>query len=297
MSWPFLECKEGERTFVRDCLVIHFFLDRSHAAMRPALLHAIEMIIQFVGSSSIKWYLDEEGEPQPFDQDEWSRLRDERFSPDASEGGLRLLGSEDDIASFYFKYWGWELPRSKLPGWRNLLQIRLPREFVQGRVQEAAAFAQQLGASLPFSSGYVSSALALLSRQRVYWGRGLRYPGIDLLNPETACTEIAEHIPGVYWLTFLGPCSLEALGGIAALGSQLPMGVTLSPMQGHGAVLQIGAEPQSGDINRGDNLPLYRAVARVLAPQLYFATRAHLLSEGTNPDLDATLNWQQRFLD
>jgi hypothetical protein len=64
-------------------------------------------------------------------------------------------------------------------------------------------------------------------------------------------------------------------------------------LAGDRALVTLGEWPEAGDTQRGDNLPAYRELARVLEPWLFFDPR------GSVPcvrDEDAR-RWERRFLD
>lgn len=297
MIWPKIEVRIRGELCARDCLALTFFLHASHADARARVAKAVERVLEFVGLRSFPFYLDEEGDKARFDTQRWPALRAEIFASNREEGGLRLV-SEDDVGGCYLKYWGWELPQPQLPEWRNQFHLRLSREFVlqrDGRWSEFVAFARELAGLLPYSSGYLSPALALLQRTPVCWGIGRRYPGLDLLDPNTTCIEIAERIPGVYWTMFVGAAA-RATPSIRALAAAPLQGLTMAS-EGEGVMLQLGDAPDIGDTNRGRGLPLFRSVARVLWPEIYVADRPHLFDEEDEPDLDATLRWQRRFVE
>jgi hypothetical protein len=61
-------------------------------------------------------------------------------------------------------------------------------------------------------------------------------------------------------------------------------------------IIQAGRVPELGDRNRQQDLPLLRAVARLLEPVTLFR-ELDLLSYFANFDEDLLQRWERRFLD
>jgi Protein of unknown function (DUF3396) len=106
-----------------------------------------------------------------------------------------------------------------------------------------------------------------------------RHPGLDVYFPahtsgmfrvgELPSGEL-EYIPLVKrasWTTALHELTVDYLGGAdkirAELADESRIRVVSLP---HGLIIQAGARPQLGDLNKGDYLPLQRRVAKVLRP-------------------------------
>jgi hypothetical protein len=94
-----------------------------------------------------------------------------------------------------------------------------------------------------------------------------RHPGFSTGVLVQYQTWSAGGVPHVGWVTLLGSELVERLGASKALESAAAKAkVTYSPLPGDGAMLQAGPEPSPGDVNRGDGLPLQRAVGRLIDP-------------------------------
>jgi len=89
-----------------------------------------------------------------------------------------------------------------------------------------------------------------------------RYPGLSLGNPFELCDQ---DLPPVNWLTLIGPELLETIGGIDNVRQALADddAISILPL-GRGVGIKAGETPQLGDLNRGDDLPLYRKVGTYL---------------------------------
>ena len=91
------------------------------------------------------------------------------------------------------------------------------------------------------------------------FGAALRHVGVDLDNDWADALGEPGAIKGVNWLTIVGNSGLERLGGVTSLSSALDDAALVHRTK-HGVVIQAGPVPATGDVNRGDDLPAYRAV-------------------------------------
>jgi len=148
------------------------------------------------------------------------------------------------------------------------LQIHLPPTKANDW-GELLNFLTGLGEKFSFRCGHVGLSLCWndLSADRVSVVPGLigsllkRYPGLSLGDPFLLCTQ---GLPPVNWLTLIGPELLRKLGGINKARKALSDGsVSVVPL-GSGVCIRAGEAPQLGDLNRRDNLPLYRKVGAYL---------------------------------
>lgn len=150
----------------------------------------------------------------------------------------------------------------------SCLQIQLPPSLANNW-EDLLALLTGLAAPFPFRSGHVGYALCWndLSPDREHQMRQIippllkRYPGFSLGSPSDL---VDQDLPPVNWLTLIGPELLGKLGGIARVQQAFSdEAISVMPL-GHGALIRAGEFPQLGDLNRGDNLPLYRKVGSYL---------------------------------
>ncbi|HEX8697211.1 MAG TPA: type VI immunity family protein, partial [Myxococcaceae bacterium] len=67
---------------------------------------------------------------------------------------------------------------------------------------------------------------------------------------------------------------------------------TVQELPGDKAVITLGAWPEAGDLEKGEVLPAYRELARVLEPWLY-----HRETPMLQQSEEETRRWERRFLD
>ncbi|MBI4954579.1 MAG: DUF3396 domain-containing protein [Myxococcales bacterium] len=93
----------------------------------------------------------------------------------------------------------------------------------------------------------------------------MRFQGLEIHYPGATASCCRTELKGVNWLTLVSHVLLEELGGEATLRAKLSAEIRLHPIR-DGVLIQAGPEPLLGDVNRGETLPLYREVAKVLKP-------------------------------
>lgn len=122
-----------------------------------------------------------------------------------------------------------------------------------------------------------------------------RFPGVEIDDCEGTVLVARDRIKGVNWLTLLGDELVQHLGGLPALSIRLSDAVALHAARDGAVIVQAGRVPTRGDTQSGDDLSLYREVARVLRP----------ISLESHPDLgtvefgsfgtEGTNRWLRRF--
>ncbi|MFL5344848.1 MAG: DUF3396 domain-containing protein, partial [Hyalangium sp.] len=214
------------------------------------------------------------------------------------------LADKSSENRYRFEYWGKNLESRH--GWDKAHAVCaamfwLPTEFLEehgpGRVRELA---MELAAPLPLCSGHggltFNAEYHLVGVRREvarYWSR---YPGIDVYDSPCGYSwDVGTRVRAPHWLTFLGQPALGQLGGAEGLRSRLHSpGTTVQEMEGDKVLITLGAWPEAGDTERGDTLPAYRELARVLEPCLFHEPdNRRLLGQST----EETRRWDRRFLD
>ena len=92
-----------------------------------------------------------------------------------------------------------------------------------------------------------------------------RFRGVELDYWTSIVTSTKDGIKGVNWLTLVSNELLRLIGSADEIRSKLSPEVALETIQ-DGLLFQAGAHPEIGDVNRGERLPLYGEVARLLEP-------------------------------
>lgn len=286
---------------VREGLSLTFYLRRTHAEVAECVLQSLHLYLDAVGPEALGWYYDQEGDWQRLDSVAWERIQ--RELRESAWPIVQLLDAPENGNAYRFEYFGKDLAKGH--AWRDTrdatcaVSFWLPTEFLEqhgpAHVRELAL---TLAAPLPFSSGYVglsfNGELDVVGVGREVTPLCLRYPGIDVPDLSELGWALGTRFRGPAWLNFVGQPLLGELGGPAALRSRLQTpGTTVQDMGGDRACVTLGEWPEAGDSQRGDTLPAYRELARVMAPWLYRTSSTSLpcLSE------EEARRWENRFLD
>jgi hypothetical protein len=290
---------EDGQILVREGLSLAFYMRRSHVELAEAILHSLEAYLHGVGRDVLRWYVDDAGEWQPLDAEGWTFVQAKLLT---RQGGItRLMASPDSSAAYSVEYYGKPLDAQLLgprPGAVCALGFRIPTEFLEehgpSRLRELAL---EIARALPFCSGYVGLSLQggfdLLGVEEKIAPYCSRHPGLDIPDLETLGWELGMRFRGPSWLTFLGQPLLGEAGGTEGLRTHLRTpGTTVQEMEGQRVCITLGEWPEVGDTQRGDSLPAYRELARILEPWLFHTPRSFM------PGLrgEEVRRWEQRFL-
>lgn len=184
------------------------------------------------------------------------------------------------------------------------VRLVLPVDFVRSELGRLPWLIEEMVSGLRFCSGSAgyglkfneTSQLSFLAKRDLY-PLIKRYHGLDL-DYSSSMLRALEHKPGlgcVNWLTLLGKELIQELGGQASLRARLPGEVQLRPLP-HGVMLQAGAQPELGDVNRRQTLPLYHAVGSTLAPVRFKQMMPFIRSPpGYTVSSEETMAWLERF--
>lgn len=192
-------------------------------------------------------------------------------------------------------------PRSAPP--RGMFRIVLP--FATG--DSAAALLELIDdamADFPVHWGTAGYAFywkgtdtATEKHAEQWLGRHLvRHPGLGTGDYMTWGSFVRYGVSSLGWLTFLGDSLVAELGGREGLGLAVrDAGVQLRNYA-RGVALQAGLSPQLGDVNRGDLLPLYREIGRIIEPVFARDEVLEKIHVVGIEDPDDELAWLRRFL-
>lgn len=288
------EYKKNGHVKFRVGLSFTFYIFHPHTEVVRAVVRALETYVDAVGPQALTYYADYEGEGQALDEAAWARARSEMLEHPAAVETLFDAGQ-----CYRFTYSGRSLGQSPTihrKGEVCKASFWLPTEFLEGlgpaRVRELAL---AVAAPLPFSSGHAGLSFngdPWMGTKEAVREFCFRFPGIDISGELVGREQLGTLIDGVHWLTFLGQPALGALGAVEGLRAQLKSpGTTVQELEGDRAVITLGEWPEAGDTERGDTLPAYRELARVLEPWLYFEED---YGDSAFPEKH---QWERRFLD
>lgn len=123
---------------------------------------------------------------------------------------------------------------------------------------------------VPIRHGTVGYCLDLCASDRRHehyssmWAACARFRGLDFPD-RVSRSDCLDGIPTTNWITFVHESFLEKVGGPQKLRKQLGQNIVFHEVL-EGLAIQAGPQPLLGDVNAGEDLPLYQEVARALAP-------------------------------
>lgn len=290
---------KGGRLIASDALLMTFYMRHPNERTAPAVVRALQIIRERIHPYQLAWYDAGEGQADPLDDSEWERLRMRTLKPEPGMSAYLVLEGQsmevDDLRVHYRGLYVFPSPVPEQEDGVSVLYVRLPTAFLVERgAERVRALALELAEELPFNSGYVDFVLC---SDGFRLGEALqlirpRYPGVHL-TLDRARLRMNTWVEGVHWMNFLGEPVLGKLGGVPGLRAHLGLpGITLQEMSGDRVLITLGAQPEAGDVEAGQTLPLHRALARLLAPYLY---RSDM--DGLFPVTEELLRWERRFLD
>ncbi|WPB72816.1 DUF3396 domain-containing protein [Archangium violaceum] len=302
MSKEFRLSNEDDGLFLRDSFVIVFFCKKPFKDLADNYARVFEHWLEATPEQGRKWASvgSNSAEYKPLTP---QRLAAARKELDPAKSNTRRLssfeigGPQQLNPDFYFACWGFRDPDGDKA---SFLEIRLPRPpATASEVAAALTLAKQVGAILPFSSGYASPALTWgVEGQQMAFAEevgklAFRHPGYDVPESKSSCFRIGNKLRGTYWLNFIGPAALKKLGGEKGLRGELDASIGIEKV-GDGLMLQAGPKPEVGDVNRKANLPLLRSLAKVLEPVTLFDDNS--LDNNFIEDGDCE-RWKRRHLE
>jgi hypothetical protein len=287
---------ETRYLYIRESLALTFYMRRSHQEVVHEVMRALEIYRRSVKPTRLGWYADPyTGDWDEFDDKGQSYIQKELLKEPATHVWICEL--PDTTTGYEFLYQGRLLEAQHL-GVTSAVSFILPTEFMEahgpGRVRELAL---ELAGELPFTSGHAGLCFnfpeSVLGTTGAIRELSFRHPGLDIAGLHFGSLSIGTRVNGVHWLNFLGQPVLRELGGPEGLRARLHSpGTLVEDMKNGRALVTLGAWPEAGDLEKGETLPAYQELARVLEPWLYLGRGAW--SGFSDEDMR---RWERRFLD
>lgn len=286
--------QEGHLLF-REALCLRLYIPRRHQDIAPLVVRSLDRYLAIAGPS-LTTYVDEESEAHPLDDQGWHRVRAALTSRASANADL---WDDDPVGGGHgFFYRGsWGLPKS-IPEMCTMYAW-FPTEYLEEHGPEHLMnVAINLIGDLPISSANLGLAMNLAwseeghQKVKIYYSR---YSGISLVSHLEAHPELGVGVNDVSWLTFLGQSVLGELGGISKLRARLQSPeTTVTDIGDNRVMVRLGAWPEAGDLEHGQNLLAYRELARALEPWL-LRSDPQWYSQLLSPE--ELRRWERRFLD
>ena len=253
------------------CVGMVFYYRGGFLENAASILDFFENSMEIIGDRSRYFLVDGEGKFKKVKKDTRDMLRFWAENPDNERGvhGLILETAEKSAAFSDLAFQTLNVRESS--GWCRLV---VPVEhLMETGVDAFVKFAIKMGNGFEFSSGSVGYAMnqhmGHQCRDQIFL-ISRRFPGIDLAAPNDFDRFVPyfnpsedDHIAGINWLTFLSKALLKRVGGKKTLQEKFSEKITIYELE-NGIMIQAGEEPQFGDVNKQENLPLYHEVGAAL---------------------------------
>lgn len=261
------EYADDERCVVKLGAAVSVYYKGAFKENARGLLNFYRMCIRHIGSSVKFFHLDGKNQPRKLKKDTLDLLP---FW--ASEGcedrGLYGLCLESGPGQYDVSDKSFQLYEGMHQGHVRLM---LPVEFAAADPAAFVEVAKTACGEIKFWSGTGGFALnvspgypTFLPNRRIGFVAN-RFLGIDVEPFGALASSADKGIKNIDWLTLVGDDFLLKAGGRDAVRNQLSAieGVAVHDLQ-HGIMIQAGAQPSFGDVNRSERLELYHAVGRIL---------------------------------
>jgi len=286
-------------TRIREGLSLTYYLPPRHPEFIEEVLRALDLYLRYTGPNALGLYADTEGDWQDLTEAGWELSR--RTLREWSCPRLDLVDADRTGSGYAFHYYGKDegfLTRMNEPDAMSEAIFWLPTEYLEkhgpGHVRELAI---ELATLMPVRSGSCglsfNGELDLVGMYRKLLPYWKRYPGIDIPSPSGHSWDIGKRLRGPHWMNFIGQPVLAELGGVRGLRERLKSPeTTVQELPGDRVVITLGPWPEAGDTEKGELLPAYRELARVLEPWLYHRPVSML-----HQSEEETRRWERRFLE
>jgi hypothetical protein len=301
--------QDGEgRTVVEIGLLVTLYFDGGHEPeVREAVAECFDEYIGLCGRF-LKWgrhprsYAWHELERLPIrSPSEWFRRK--KLKADDMWQFYYHGGQQEWDASSYRAYaYGarkWEAEQS---GWLSYLSASVPIGWLEDGASDFLELVLGWSRRLQPIHGYGGVGImespdlgVAQSEEQTVYAMARRFPGLEVDYPFLHMGYLHGGIKGVNWLTILGDRYVSEVGGLRQLRSSLESDeVSLHEYAG-GIVIQAGAGPEIGDVNRQHLPAAYLEVNRALKT---VRVREHVRFHGmAGFGSEETLAWLSRFDD
>ncbi|MCK6523997.1 DUF3396 domain-containing protein [Myxococcota bacterium] len=296
--WPSVSIPDHDRPAVVDCFKIVFFLNREACSNVAPVLNALALFLGGLGRDKLHFYVNDEGDTQSLPPNPMSYVsaRLQHATLEGKVAALILLSTAGWGGRYEVKYYHAPNISPRWPEKRSYLWFHVDRECLRDEgIEVVVDFVRSLSELLPFSYGYASPALSYGEFISHVSPVIRRMPGFDVAHPGAIAMDIGDRALGAYWLNVFNRGLLQSLGGTASIASKIPE-ATLTSVGAGGLLLRLGHLPEVGDVNRLNDLPLYRRLAAILEPQLRVPKVVFFRDDGNNSAAELQSWWHRRFL-
>jgi hypothetical protein len=263
---------ENGARVLRDGVVAAFFLPESHPIIADRVAVCVNDYVQLVGDARLRWTVDEEGDTFELTPAEQNVLVAAVADGSQPECGLQLFDEENDVPAYRLRYIGLNRSRFKAhwPNAISALLMTFPTELLVDS-SLLQRFCTRCASILPLSYGYLTPAFLYAEGAAenaafdVIRALARRYQCLDIPYISIDFMEIGACAKGAYWATYIGRDMLNQLGD-SHFVTEVARFATTQALSNGACAIALSENPQSGDVNRREDLAAYERLFSLLSP-------------------------------
>jgi hypothetical protein len=239
---------------VRETVRFAFFMRRPHLRLVAAVVDAFGQSIDLFPPPALSMFAGASGDWFDYDAAGLKQQVAERLSgKQAFNGAASLSGDQANIPDFTVDYHGFGIDRPIFRQRASHFVLSIAASSFNADVRAASLqLARRLAATLDCSAAYVS--VALEGNRTRCEALARRYQCMDISDVGCVAADLADRMPGVYWINFLGRDLVATLGGRATVESGLSGSANVEELEGGILAISLGEEPDLGDVNQRPKL-------------------------------------------
>jgi hypothetical protein len=297
---------EEDVLLVSTTFGVTLYTDRVFTEIPDVVLYCYEKFLDLCPKENLKFYASENMKRHKPVNDRVFGMLQTWLKPEAPGREYISLELKDgkayqDAPKYKFKITGNEKESLGYAGGNaNLISFSFPPAWGAEEPDKMFDFVRDLCGRFPFQSGHAGFSFECCrydeeSSQTYAWQQSMHHPGIDVSRiPEDNKSAGQDALKTVNWLTILNADFIGKLGGLEAVKNHLPGDVDLIKVT-NGYIFKAGKYPAIGDRNRGNSLPLYQSVYRVVAPLIEIACERSMAFDIADDFIEKTERWYKRF--
>ena len=287
----------GGRVLLRDVVSFVIYSRTKNEELRDIAVGVVRSILSHFAENRSLDYVDYEGNQQILDAFSLEEVFSQRFKGPlrAPNANLVVLSQELGVPEFYLWYNGKSL-EDKIDPEASYIWFWVPIGWFLARKQALLREFDSIAKLLPISCAYSSRAIAG-ARNMQKQALARRFQTLDIADPLCVSADIAEEVPGAYWLNIYPPALSARLGGLTSVAAALPHAFSVDETASGSLRVQLATDPELGDANRQAILQPYRELALLLerCGVLHIPRRVvYFFDENGLADREAMLAWHRR---
>ena len=286
---------------VRQVIRFVLFVRRTNTQLAPAAVEALNEIIDLFPPPAITSFAGGTGDWFDYDAAGLKKQVAKRLigKDKAINGAANLSGVQANVPDFAADYAGYAIDLETHKNRAAYLVLTVGASIIDADIRSAALeLFRRLAGSLGCSAGYVD--VALQGKKPRLQALARRFRGVDIASISAIAADLADNMPGVHWINFMGSPLVKKLGGRAKIEAALSENARVDMLEGGGLVVSLGSEPQLGDVNQRVNLTDWESLAKLAHENsaLHIPKKVNYFDpEDGLSSMEAQERWHLRFVE